>query len=60
MLPLPPLPLPPLPLPCACACADRTNLSFAALQLNRDLALSCRTYGLGASLFFISYAAFQM
>ncbi|PRW44580.1 MFS general substrate transporter [Chlorella sorokiniana] len=39
---------------------DRTNLSFAALELNRDLNLSCATYGLGASLFFVSYAAFQM
>ncbi|EFN55132.1 hypothetical protein CHLNCDRAFT_134195 [Chlorella variabilis] len=39
---------------------DRTNLSFAALDLNRDLHLSCSTYGLGASLFFISYALFQM
>lgn len=39
---------------------DRTNLSFAALELNRDLSLSCATYGLGASLFFVSYAAFQM
>ncbi|KAI7845687.1 hypothetical protein COHA_000801 [Chlorella ohadii] len=39
---------------------DRTNLSFAALELNRDLSLSCATYGLGASLFFVSYAVFQM
>ncbi|KAI3428732.1 hypothetical protein D9Q98_007556 [Chlorella vulgaris] len=39
---------------------DRTNLSFAALDLNRDLQLSCSTYGLGASLFFVSYALFQM
>ena len=34
---------------------DRTNLAFAALQLNRDLHLTCATYGLGASLFFVSY-----
>ena len=39
---------------------DRTNLSFAALELNRDLHLSCSTYGLGASLFFVSYALFQL
>ena len=39
---------------------DRTNLSFAALELNRDLHLSCSTYGLGASLFFVSYALFQI
>ena len=39
---------------------DRTNLSFAALELNRDLGLSCSTYGLGAALFFVSYALVQM
>ena len=39
---------------------DRTNLSFAAVQLNRDLRLSCSTYGLGAGLFFLSYAVFQV
>ncbi|KAL4428103.1 hypothetical protein ABPG75_002192 [Micractinium tetrahymenae] len=39
---------------------DRTNLSFAALELNRDLGLTCSTYGLGAALFFVSYALFQM
>lgn len=39
---------------------DRTNLSFAALELNQDLGLSCSTYGLGAALFFVSYALFQM
>lgn len=39
---------------------DRTNLSFAAIQLNRDLQLSCSTYGLGAGLFFVSYSLFQL
>ena len=39
---------------------DRTNLSFAAVQLNRDLHLSCFSYGLGAGLFFVSYASFQV
>jgi hypothetical protein len=27
---------------------DRTNLSFAAVQLNRDIGLDHQTYGLGA------------
>jgi len=38
---------------------DRTNLSFAALQMNRDLSLSCSVYGFGAGVFFLSYAMFQ-
>lgn len=39
---------------------DRTNLSFAALQLNKDLHLSCATYGLGAGIFFAGYALCQV
>ncbi|GAB4813303.1 hypothetical protein N2152v2_000349 [Parachlorella kessleri] len=39
---------------------DRTNLSFAALQLNEDLGLTCATYGLGAGIFFAGYALFQV
>lgn len=39
---------------------DRTNLSFAAVQLSRDLGLSCSAYGLGAGLFFIGYFCFQV
>ena len=39
---------------------DRTNLAFAALQLNRDLHFSHRIYGLGSGLFFfIGYVTFQ-
>lgn len=38
---------------------DRVNISFAALQMNRDLHFSATTYGLGAGLFFLSYAAFE-
>jgi MFS family permease len=34
---------------------NRVNLSFAALQMNRDLALSATTYGFGAGLFFVTY-----
>lgn len=39
---------------------DRTNLAFAAVELNRDLGFTCQTYGLGAGLFFIGYAVFQV
>lgn len=35
---------------------DRTNLSFAAVQLSADLGLSCATYGLGAGFFFLGYS----
>lgn len=37
---------------------DRTNLSFAALDMNTDLGFSDRTYGVGAGVFFATYAAF--
>ncbi|KAI8111332.1 hypothetical protein M9434_004904 [Picochlorum sp. BPE23] len=39
---------------------DRTNLSYAAVELNRDLQFSCKTYGLGAGLFFLGYAVCQV
>ena len=35
---------------------DRVNISFASLQMNRDLHLSSTVYGLGAGLFFVGYA----
>lgn len=35
---------------------DRTNLAFAAVQLSKELGLSCATYGLGAGLFFLGYS----
>ena len=35
---------------------DRVNISFAAVQMNRDLHFSASIYGLGAGLFFVSYA----
>ncbi len=35
---------------------DRANISFAAETMNRDLGFSARQYGLGAGLFFLSYA----
>jgi sugar phosphate permease len=34
---------------------NRVNLSFAALQMNKDLGLTATAYGLGAGLFFITY-----
>lgn len=39
---------------------DRFNISFASLQMNRDLHFSATVYGLGAGLFFISYAACEI
>ena len=39
---------------------DRVNISFAALQMNRDLHFSETVYGLGAGLFFLSYALVEI
>jgi MFS family permease len=39
---------------------DRVNVSFAALQMNRDLHLSPAVYGLGAGLFFVTYCLFEV
>jgi len=39
---------------------DRVNISFASLQMNRDLHFSATTYGFGAGLFFLSYAACEI
>jgi ACS family tartrate transporter-like MFS transporter len=39
---------------------DRVNVSFAALQMNQALHLSASAYGLGAGLFFLSYAACEV
>ena len=39
---------------------DRVNISFAALQMNRDLHFSASVYGFGAGLFFLSYAACEV
>jgi MFS transporter, ACS family, tartrate transporter len=39
---------------------DRVHISFASLQMNRDLHFSAATYGLGAGLFFVSYAACEI
>jgi MFS transporter, ACS family, tartrate transporter len=39
---------------------DRVNISFAALQMNRDLHFSASVYFFGAGLFFVSYAACEI
>jgi len=39
---------------------DRTNISFAALTMNRDLGLTAYWYGLGAGIFFLGYALFEV
>ena len=39
---------------------DRTNISFAALTMNKDLGLSAYLYGLGAGIFFFGYAIFEV
>jgi MFS family permease len=39
---------------------DRTNVSFAALEMNRDLGFTPSVYGLGAGLYFITYCLFEV
>lgn len=39
---------------------DRVNVSFAALQMNRQLHFTQSVFGLGAGLFFLSYAACEI
>jgi ACS family tartrate transporter-like MFS transporter len=39
---------------------DRVNVGFAGLTMNRDLGFSPSVYGLAASVFFVSYAMFQI
>lgn len=39
---------------------DRSNISVAALQMNADLGLSTKMYGLGAGLFYITYIIFEI
>jgi ACS family tartrate transporter-like MFS transporter len=43
-----------------CNYLDRTNVAIAALQMNRDLRFSASAYGLGAGIFFIGYALFEV
>ncbi len=39
---------------------DRINISFASLQMNRDLHFSATVYGFGAGLFFLAYAVCEV
>jgi ACS family tartrate transporter-like MFS transporter len=39
---------------------DRINISFAAQRMNADLHFTATLYGLGAGLFFLSYALFEI
>jgi MFS transporter, ACS family, tartrate transporter len=39
---------------------DRTNISFAALAMNKDLGLSLAQYGVAASIFYIGYVIFEI
>ncbi|MFL9925312.1 MFS transporter [Herbaspirillum lusitanum] len=39
---------------------DRVNIGFAKLQMQSDLGLSDAAYGLGAGIFFIGYAMFEI
>src|SRR5437660_3838049 len=39
---------------------DRFNVSFAALRMKADVGCSDTVYGFGASLFFITYVAFEI
>lgn len=43
-----------------CNYLDRTNVSIAALQMNRDLHFSSSAFGLGAGVFFIGYSLFEV
>lgn len=39
---------------------DRSNISFAALTMNKDLGFTAYVYGLGAGIFFIGYLIFEI
>ncbi len=39
---------------------DRANISFAALEMNRDLGFNAGIYGFGAGVFFVSYAICEL
>ncbi len=39
---------------------DRTNVSIAKLQMDRDLQFGAEAFGLGAGIFFIGYALFEV
>jgi MFS family permease len=39
---------------------DRANISVAALQMNADLGLTTRMYGVAAGLFYVTYVLFEV
>jgi MFS transporter, ACS family, tartrate transporter len=39
---------------------DRTNVSVAALTMNKDLGLTATMFGFGAGIFFFGYAFFEV
>jgi len=39
---------------------DRTNISYAALEMNKDLGFSTTVYGLGAGILFLGYFLFEV
>jgi MFS transporter, ACS family, tartrate transporter len=39
---------------------DRVNIGFAALRMNKDLGFSASVFGLGAGIFFVGYALFEV
>lgn len=39
---------------------DRTNIGFAALQMNRDIGLTATQFGWGAGILFIGYCGFEV
>jgi ACS family tartrate transporter-like MFS transporter len=39
---------------------DRTNVSIAALQMNKELNFDSATFGFGAGIFFLGYACFEV
>ncbi|NOV26505.1 MFS transporter [Cupriavidus necator] len=52
-------------LPVLCLCyvfnyLDRTNIGYAQLQMKEHLAFSDAVFGLGASVFFVGYALFEV
>jgi len=43
-----------------CNIMDRVNVGFASLTMNHDLGFNPAVYGLGAGVFFLGYALFQV
>lgn len=39
---------------------DRVNISYAGLEMVRDLGFSDRVFGLGAGIFFVGYVVFEI